>query len=72
MLNYFVLGLANDGMYHYGYPTPGFPVVLTSAGCASSKDAAERECARLNEAQIVDRRAAMVRKANLIVREKEH
>lgn len=72
MLTYFVLDLAADGQFHIGYPTPGAPHVITTAGSASNKDAAERECARLNEAQVVDRRVAMVRKANMIVRDKEN
>lgn len=72
MLTYFVLDLASDGQYHIGYPTPGAPHVITTAGSASTKEAAERECTRLNEAQVVDKRESMVRKANMIVRDREN
>ena len=66
MLTYFVLDLASDGQYHIGYQTPGAPHVITTAGSASTKEAAERECARLNELQVVERRTDLVRAANFL------
>lgn len=71
MLTYFVHGPFADGQFHVVYPTPGAPHVLTTAGSASSKEVAERECTRLNEAKVVDKREAIVRKANMIVRDIE-
>jgi hypothetical protein len=71
MIAYEAIGPNANGDFIIAYPTPGAPHVMTAAGCASSKDAAERECARLNEAQVVDKREALVRDANMIVRDKE-
>jgi hypothetical protein len=71
MLTYQVKGPTDSGHYLVGYPTPGAPQVFTLAGCATSAALAHRECERLNEAQVVDRRAAMVREADMIVRDEE-
>jgi hypothetical protein len=72
MIAYEAIGPNANGDFIIAYPTPGAPHIMTAAGCASSKDAAERECARLNEAQVVDRRAAMVRDRNMTIRDKEN
>jgi hypothetical protein len=72
MLTYEVKGPTESGHYLVGYPTPGAPQVFTLAGCATSAELAQRECARLNEAQIADRRVEMVRKADMIVRDEEN
>lgn len=71
MIAYEAIGPSSNGDFIIAYPTPGAPQIMTAAGCASSKQAAERECARLNEAQVVERRAAMVRMRNMIVRDQE-
>lgn len=65
MLTYFTFADI-DEIYHIGYRLPGAPHVFVSAGTATSLKAAEGECARLNEEQVVDQRAAMVREANAI------
>lgn len=67
MLAYQVIGPDKDGFYSLAYPTPGAPHVLTLAGSSRSKTLAEEECARLNELQIVDRRAAIRDRADRIV-----
>jgi hypothetical protein len=72
MLTYEVKGPTESGHYLVGYPTPGAPQVFTLAGCATSAEQAQRECARLNEAQVTDRRADIVRTANMIVRDEEN
>jgi hypothetical protein len=59
---------APNGEYMIAYATPGAPHVLTVAGTASSEQGARDECLRRNEAQVTDKREAMVRKANMIVR----
>lgn len=69
MLIYQTIGPTSAGDYVIAYPTPGVPHVLTAAGTASSKQCAQDECERLNEAQVIDRRAAMARKPNMIVRD---
>jgi hypothetical protein len=66
MLTYEVRGPTESGHYLVGYPTPGAPQVFTMAGCATNEKLAKEECDRLNEAQVGDRRAAMVREANMI------
>lgn len=66
MTTYATFGPNADGQYIIGYPTPGVPHVLTAAGVASTKAGADEECARLNEAQVVERRARIIRKANMI------
>lgn len=71
MIAYEAIGPNANGDFIIAYPTPGAPHIMTAAGVASSERAAQAECARLNEAQVVGRRAAMVRKANMIVRDKE-
>lgn len=71
MLTYQAIGPNAAGDFLIAYPTPGAPQVLTAAGCASSERAAKAECARLNEAQVVERRVGMVRKVNMIIRDKE-
>ena len=70
-LDHTVSGPNEAGDYLITYPTPGVPEVRTMAGLTTSKALAEAECARLNEAQVVERRAAMVRTANLIVLDRE-
>jgi hypothetical protein len=71
MLNYEVKGPTESGHYLVGYPTPGAPQVFTLAGCATSETTAKRERDRLNEAQVVDRREAIVREVDMIVRDEE-
>lgn len=71
MIAYEAIGPNANGDFIIAYPTPGAPHVMTAAGVASSEQAAKNECARLNEAQVVDRRAAMVRARNMIVLDKE-
>jgi hypothetical protein len=71
MLNYEVKGPTESGHYLVGYPTPGAPQVFTPTGCAKSEKIAKDECARLNEEQVAERREAMVRAANAIVRDEE-
>lgn len=71
MIAYEAIGPTSSGDFLIAYPTPGAPHIMTAAGIASSRQAAQAECARLNEAQVVDRRVSMVRKANMIVLDKE-
>jgi hypothetical protein len=71
MLNYQAIGPDEAGDYLIGYPTPGAPHVFTAAGSASSEQGAKAECARLNEAQAVDRRAALLRRVNMIILDEE-
>lgn len=66
MLAYQVIGPDDNGIYSLAYPTPGAPHVLTLAGSSRSKALADEECARLNELQIVDRRAAIRDRADQI------
>jgi hypothetical protein len=66
MLIYEVKGPTESGHYLVGYPTPGAPQVFTLAGCATNELTAQRECDRLNEAQVADRRADIVRQADMI------
>lgn len=70
-LDHTVSGPNEAGDYLVTYPTPGAPHVPTMAGFATSKALADAECARLNEAQVVEHRVSMVRKANLIVLDRE-
>jgi hypothetical protein len=72
MLTYEVKGPTESGHYLVGYPTPGAPQVFTLAGCATNEKLAKEERDRLNEAQVVDRRADIVRKADMIVRDEEN
>jgi len=65
MLTYFTF-TDNDEIHHIGYRLPGVPHVFVSAGTATSLSAAEAECDRLNEAQVADRRADIVRQADMI------
>jgi hypothetical protein len=67
MLNYEVKGPTESGHYLVGYPTPGAEHVFTLAGLASNEALAKRECDRLNELQVVDRRENLVRQADMIV-----
>jgi hypothetical protein len=71
VLNYEVKGPTDSGHYLVGYATPGAPQVFTLAGCATNETTAMRECARLNEEQVADRRDELVRQADLIVRDEE-
>ena len=66
MLNYEVKGPTASGHYLVGYPTPGAPQIFTAAGAATNETLAKRECARLNEEQVTDRREAIVSNANMI------
>lgn len=66
MITYEVAGPTEAGDYLIGYPTPGAPAVFTVAGTASCQRAAISECARLNEAQIGDRRVGMRRAADFL------
>lgn len=70
-LAYQIVGPNAAGDYLIAYPTPGIPSVLTAAGCASTQQAAQAECARLNEAQVTEQRASMVRTRNMIIRDRE-
>jgi hypothetical protein len=72
VLTYQAIGPTPAGEYVIAYPTPGIPHVLTAAGTASSKKAAQDECARRNEAQVVEHRSDMVRVRNMIVRDREN
>lgn len=72
MIDYQAIGPTSNGDYMIAYATPGAPQVLTVAGTASSESGAKAECVRRNEAQVVDRRASMVRKVNMIVLDKEN
>lgn len=67
MLTYQVLGPDASGIYSLAYPTPGAPHILTLAGDSRSKVLADEECARLNELQVVDRRAEIRERADRIV-----
>lgn len=71
MLNYEVKGPTESGHYLVGYPTPGAPQVFTAAGAATNESLAKRECARLNEEQVTGRREAIVREADMIIRDEE-
>lgn len=71
MIAYEAIGPNASGDFVIAYPTPGAPHIMTAAGVASSKQAAQDECARLNEAQVRARRVAMVRQANMIVLDRE-
>jgi hypothetical protein len=66
MLTYEVKGPTASGHYLVGYPTPGAPQVFTLAGLASNEALAKRECDRLNELQVADRRETIVRQADMI------
>lgn len=65
-LEYRVIGPDADGIYSLAYPTPGAEHVLTLAGSSRSKRLADEECARLNEMQIIDRRAVIRARADHI------
>lgn len=71
MIEYRVI-VPESGDFLIAYPTPGAPQVMTIAGRASSRAAAIEECMRRNEAQVVDRRVTIVRKMNMIVRDREN
>jgi hypothetical protein len=71
MIAYEAIGPTSNGDFLIAYPTPGAPHIMTAAGSASSKKAAEDECARRNEAQVTGQRAAIVRAANLIMLDRE-
>lgn len=66
MTTFSTVGPDASGQYLIGYPTPGVPHVFTAAAVAPTKRLAAEECARLNEAQVVDRRAGLIRAANAI------
>jgi hypothetical protein len=72
MTVYQTAGPDASGQYLIGYPTPGVPHVFTAAGAAPSHRLAAEECARLNEVQVADRRAALARKASTIILDQEH
>lgn len=67
MLNYTVIGPDSEGRYSLAYSTPGVSNNLTVTSSGFCKQAAEDECARLNELQVIDRRAAIRDKSNRIV-----
>lgn len=69
MLNYQPIGPNEAGDFLIAYPTPGAPTIFTAAGTASTERAAKDECARRNEAQVIERRVSMVRAMNAIVRD---
>lgn len=60
------------GLYLVGYPTPGVPQLFTAAGACPTKALADEACARLNETQVADRRAALARAASLCILGGEH
>lgn len=66
MITYEVAGPLESGDYLIGYATPGAPAVFTVACTASSQRGAIAECARLNEAQVGDRRVGLVRAADFL------
>jgi hypothetical protein len=66
MLTYMTVGPTDTGDFLIAYTTPGAPHVLTAAGTASNKHTAERECLRLNEAQVAPRRAGLVHVSNFL------
>lgn len=66
MLVYQVIGPDAHGVYYLAYPTPGVNGNLTLAGSSRSKALADEECARLNELQIIDRRAVIRERADRI------
>lgn len=66
MITYEVAGPIESGDYLIGYATPGAPAVFTVAGTASSQRAAIAECARLNAAQVGDRRVGLMRAADFL------
>lgn len=72
MIAYEAIGPNANGDFIIAYPTPGAPHVMTAAGVCSGMRLAQAECARLNEAQVAHHRAAMLRHANMIVRDKEN
>lgn len=72
MTTYATRGPDFKGQYFVCYPTPGVPNVLTTAGACPSKALADEACARLNETQVADRRAALARKASLLILGGEH
>lgn len=72
MTTFVTFGPDAAGQYIIGYPTPGVPHVLTAAGVASTKAGADAECARRNEAQVAERRAALARRASLLILDAEH
>lgn len=67
MTVYTTRGPNEAGEYIVGYPTPGAPHIFTAAGAARTQQAAEAECARLNEPAIAAYRAELARKASLII-----
>lgn len=67
MLVYQVIGPDAQGVYTLIYPTPGVPGNFTTAGSTRSKTLADEECARLNELQIIDRRAVIRDRVDRIV-----
>jgi len=52
MLNYTPVGPDSKGEYAIAYPTPGTTNSITLAGICRTLEAAQRECDRLNEAQV--------------------
>lgn len=71
MTTFITTGPDASGQYLIGYPTPGVPHIFTAAATAPTKRLAAEECARLNEAQVTELRAAMARKASLIILDRE-
>jgi hypothetical protein len=66
MITYEVKQPAPNGDFLIGYATPGVPKSFTVAGVASNEQTARAEAARLNEAQVVDRRAGLVHASNFL------
>ena len=66
MLNYEPMGPDRNGEYAVIYLTPGTTHCITVAGICRTAESARRECDRLNEAQVLDRRTALVERANRI------
>lgn len=72
MTTFITAGPDASGQFLIGYPTPGVPHVFTAASAAPSLRLANEECARLNEAQVADRRAALARKASMLILDGKH
>lgn len=66
MLDYKTLGPDANGEYAVTYLTPGTTNSTTIAGVCRTLSSAQGECDRLNEAQVKDKRVALVERANRI------
>lgn len=69
MLNYRTVGPDKNGEYAVTYLTPGTTNCITHAGIFRKPDSAQRECDRLNEAQVQHRRTALAGRANRVLKD---